>query len=122
MTRVRSIANLTGNDNRDPNDDPFRARAASATVTGGPIAQQSDSMMSLSGRMRFICYRIDSKSRSAKRRLDTFSIAPVPLIPKRQRYSPPLNGSIESKKSAEWWNVINHKNRERTNSPQRQKS
>jgi hypothetical protein len=33
-----------------------------------------------------------------------------------------LNGTIESKKSAEWWNVINDKNHERTDSPNHQKS
>ena len=33
-----------------------------------------------------------------------------------------LNGVIESKKSAEWWNVINDKNHERTDSPNHQKS
>ncbi|HXQ32787.1 MAG TPA: hypothetical protein VN843_02075, partial [Anaerolineales bacterium] len=33
-----------------------------------------------------------------------------------------LNGIIESKKSAEWWNVINDENREWTDSPKHQKS
>jgi hypothetical protein len=33
-----------------------------------------------------------------------------------------LNGSIESKKSAEWWNVINDEKREWTDSPNRYKS
>jgi len=33
-----------------------------------------------------------------------------------------LNGVIESKKSAEWWNVINDENREWTDSPKHQKS
>ncbi|PYT96761.1 MAG: hypothetical protein DMG38_22520 [Acidobacteria bacterium] len=33
-----------------------------------------------------------------------------------------LNGIIESKKSAEWWNVINDKNHEWTDSPNHQKS
>ena len=33
-----------------------------------------------------------------------------------------LNGIIEPKKSAEWWNVINDKNREWTDGPQRQES
>jgi hypothetical protein len=33
-----------------------------------------------------------------------------------------LNGIIESKKSAEWWNAINDKNREWTDRPNQQKS
>jgi hypothetical protein len=33
-----------------------------------------------------------------------------------------LDRIIESKKSAEWWNVINDKNHERTDSPNQQKS
>ncbi len=33
-----------------------------------------------------------------------------------------LNGIIESKKSAEWWNVINDKNREWTDGPKHQES
>jgi hypothetical protein len=33
-----------------------------------------------------------------------------------------LNRIIESKKSAEWWNVINDKNHEWTDSPNHQKS
>jgi hypothetical protein len=33
-----------------------------------------------------------------------------------------LNGIIESKKSAEWWNVINDRNREWTESPKDQES
>jgi hypothetical protein len=33
-----------------------------------------------------------------------------------------LNGIIESKKSAEWWNAINDKNRKWTDSPNQQKS
>jgi hypothetical protein len=33
-----------------------------------------------------------------------------------------LNGIFESKKSAEWWNVINDKNREWTDDPKHQES
>jgi hypothetical protein len=33
-----------------------------------------------------------------------------------------LNGIIEPKKSAEWWNVINDKNREWADGPQQQES
>jgi hypothetical protein len=33
-----------------------------------------------------------------------------------------LNGIIESKKSAEWWNMINDKNREWTDGPKHQES
>jgi hypothetical protein len=33
-----------------------------------------------------------------------------------------LNGSIESKKSAEWWNVINDEKREWTDSPNSKQS
>jgi hypothetical protein len=33
-----------------------------------------------------------------------------------------LNGIIESKKSAEWWNAINDKNREWTDGPKHQES
>ena len=33
-----------------------------------------------------------------------------------------LNGIIESKKSPEWWNVINDENREWTDSPKHQKT
>jgi hypothetical protein len=40
------------------------------------------------------------------------------LIPRREIFTV-FNGSIESKKSAQAWNVINHENRQRTNSPQR---
>jgi len=33
-----------------------------------------------------------------------------------------FNGVIESKKSAEWWNVVNDKNREWTDGPKHQES
>jgi hypothetical protein len=45
----------------------------------------------------------------------------VPLIP-GCRDPRVLNGIIESKKSAEWWNVINDENHEWTDSPKHQES
>jgi hypothetical protein len=48
--------------------------------------------------------------------------SPVPFIPARRNSHGHLNGVIESKKSAEWWNVINGRNREWSDSPSRQKS
>jgi len=47
--------------------------------------------------------------------------SPVPFI-RDVKIPGSLNGIIESKKSAEWWDVINDKNREWTDGPKHQES
>jgi hypothetical protein len=53
--------------------------------------------------------------------LFAFKIRGVPFIPGAE-IPGSLKGIIESKKSAEWWKVINDKNSEWTDSPNQQKS